>query len=61
MDLKDDLEVRIRARGFRVDERIALLAALGVPYSVWATEIGVLLLLCLGLGMQAAWRDGGPR
>ena len=28
MDLKDDLEVRIRARGFRVDERIALLAAL---------------------------------
>ena len=41
--------------------RVVLLAALGVPYSVWATEIGVLLLLCLGLGMQAAWRDGGPR
>lgn len=41
--------------------RVVLLAALGVPYSVWATEIGVLLLLCLGLGMQSAWRDAGPR
>ncbi len=28
MDLKDDLEARIRARGFRVEERLALLAAL---------------------------------
>ena len=41
--------------------RVVLLAALGVPYSVWATEIGVLLLLSLGLGLQSAWRDGRPR
>ena len=41
--------------------RVVLLAALGVPYSVWAAEIGVLLLLCFGLGMQSAWRDADPR